>query len=533
MSKAEYDYVIVGGGSAGCVMAYRLSENPANRVLLLEAGGDGDELLIKMPRGLPKVMGNLKLIWSYLTKPEHATNDGPEFWARGKMLGGSSAVNGMMYVRGFANDYDHLAELTSPDWSWSQIEAAYRAMEDHELGVGPSRGKGGPLAVSLPTARDAFTEALIKAGESWGLKRLEDVNDPDDSPRIGYAARTIHRGQRETAKTAFLDKASRRANLTIRTNTLVDRILFEETRAIGVLATDKTTFFAKREVIVTAGALASPAILQRSGIGDAGRLSELGIPVIADLHEVGRNLFEHRGLVIQWKAKDSESQNRELKGARLLLNAIRYFLTRRGTLTAAAYELGAWFRLDGGQGPLDSQFLLAPYTFDYAAPKLKVEDHGGFNICLYPLRPSARGSVSIESADPAALPAIVPAFASDGNDIEHVIALIRKAREFVAQSPLKDLIFEETRPGSQFQTDAEIREAHRRLGFANYHASGTCRMGKDDNSVVDPRLRVRGTTGLRVADTAIFPFMLAGNTQAPAMGLAWRGADLILADNSN
>lgn len=514
-------------------MANRLSEDPARRVLLIEAGGPDIHPLIHMPKGLAKIIGNLKLIWPFMTEAEAASNDAGEYWARGRTLGGSSAINGMMYVRGQASDYEELADLSSSDWDWAHIGAAYKALEQHELGATETRGDDGPLHVTMPTDRTALTDAAIAAGVEMGYANREDVNDPADGERVGYAPRTIYRGKRESAATAFLHPVRLRPNLTLVTGMVVDRLLFEGRRVTGVCGTrhgKAVAYRASRDTILAAGALATPAILQRSGIGPAPHLESLGIDVVQDAPGVGANLREHRGIVMQWRVRDKASENRQFQGWRLFRNAARYAVRRTGPMTSAAYEIGAWFKLLPDSKRLDSQFLIAPYTFDYDSPKLRVEPFGGLNICAYMLRPASTGTVMIRSAKPTELPIISPHFATAPEDRTHMLALMRHARQYVRQSALAPYVVEETRPGSHYESNEQLAEAHRRFGYGNYHACGTCRMGKDDSAPVDPRLRVRGVDGLRVADTSIFPFMLAGNTQAPAMALAWRGADLILED---
>lgn len=528
-----FDYIIVGAGSAGCIVANRLSENPAHRVLLIEAGGADRHPFIHMPKGLAKIIGNLKLIWPFVTEAEAASHNISEYWARGRTLGGSSAINGMMYVRGQASDYDALAKQTSSDWDWAHIGAAYKSLEQHELGAAETRGDQGPLHVTMPTDRSPLTDAAIAAGIEMGYAEQRDVNDPSDDARVGYAPRTIYRGKRQSAATAFLHPIRSRANLTVVPGVVVDHLMFDGRRVVGVRGTRhgaSVEYRASRDTILTAGALATPAILQRSGIGPAGLLSDLGIDVVQDAPEVGANLREHRGIVMQWRVRDKTSENRQFRGWRVVRNAMRYALCKNGPMASAAYEIGAWFKLLPDSTRLDSQFLIAPYTFDYDSPKLRVEPFGGINICAYMLRPASTGTVLIRTASSADLPVISPHFATAAKDRSHMLALMRHAREYVRQSALAPYVIEETRPGSQYQSDDELAEAHRRFGYANYHACGTCRMGKDDNAPVDPRLRVRGVDGLRVADTSVFPFMLAGNTQAPAMALAWRGADLILED---
>lgn len=529
----SFDYIIAGAGAAGCVLANRLSADSSIRVCLIEAGPRDSHPFIAMPKGLAKVMADPKHLWAYASEAEPSTGGASETWVRGRVLGGSSSVNGMMYVRGQPADFDAIAEMTSEDWSWRHIGAAYAALESHELGAGETRGDDGPLKVSMPTLKDALSEAQIAAGEAMGWPRKADVNAPDNDQAVGYTPRTIHKGKRQSAATAFLRPVESRANLRVLTECTVDRVVFENKRAVGVEVLrdgKRQTIRCHGEVIVSGGAMASPAILERSGIGDPARLRALGIVPLHAAAEVGENLIEHRGLIVQWKLKRDLSQNKEFSGWRLLRSALRYYLAKDGPMAAAAYELGAWFRTRPGLNRPDAQMLIAPFSFDFAKNRQDVERHPGMHVVVYALRPTSRGSIHITTTDPDAAASFRPNYRASEADRAAMIGAVRVVRQWAAQAPLADLIEQETMPGPAFSTDEEILAAYDRFGTCGYHAVGSCRMGKDEGSVVDPRTRVRGVEGLRVVDTSIMPAIPAGNTQGPTMAMAWRAADLILAD---
>lgn len=530
---ASFDYIIVGSGAAGCVLAYRLSENPDLSVALIEAGPRDAHPMIAMPKGLAKVMQDPKHLWAYASKPEDSTAGNSEIWVRGRVLGGSTSVNGMMYVRGQPADFDAIAELAGDDWSWEHIGQAYKALEHHQLGAAATRGDKGPLKVSMPTLRDALSAAQVAAGVEMGWPDKRDVNEPDDDVGIGYAPRTIYKGKRQSAATAFLRPIEHRPNLTILTDCTVRRVVFDKTQAVAVEAVRQgrtEQIEARREIILCGGAMATPGILERSGIGDKKRLADLGIPVIHHSPDVGEGLIEHRGLIMQWKLKNNISQNRLFSGWRLLRSVAQYYLTGDGPMSSAAYEIGAWFKTDPKLNRPDAQMLIAPYSFDMATQRTTLEKFPGMNAVIYPLRPTSRGNIHIDTTDPDVAAMFSPNYRSTEADRASMIGAVRVMRDYAQRAPLVDMIDIETQPGPDCQSDAEILDAYDRIGTCGYHAVGSCRMGKDDQSVVDPALKVRGVGGLRIVDTSIMPVIPAGNTNGPTMAMAWRGADIILRD---
>lgn len=526
-----FDYVIVGAGAAGCVLAYRLSEDPQVSVALLEAGPSHKHPLIDMPKGLGKVLQNPKYTWPNPTEPEAGTAGEVEYWLRGKVLGGSTSVNGMMYVRGQPADFDAIAASSSDDWSWQHIGPAYAAMEAHELGADATRGAKGPLRISMPVMKTKLTEAMIAAGVALGVPRKQDVNTPDNGTGIGYAPSTIYKGRRESAATAFIDPIRDRSNLTVVTGALVDRVQFDGTRASSVLVQVNgvsETYAARRDIILAGGALSSPTILQRSGVGPAALLKQHGIAVVHDSPQVGQNLSEHRAILMQWKLREPLSQNLHFSGVRLLGVVAEYFLKKTGMMASATYEVGAWLKSKADLPRPDLQMLIAPFSFDFPSKRTKLETFHGIHTVAYPLRPTSRGEVLLRSTDPADMPVLKPNYRATEEDRRAMIDMVRVARQYADQQPLRDLIEVETYPGPAATSDDDLIAAYDKLGSCGFHAVGSCRMGADAESVVDPQLRVRGVSGLRVMDTSIFPQIPSGNTNGPTMVMAWRAADVIL-----
>jgi choline dehydrogenase-like flavoprotein len=531
-SGAEaFDYVIVGAGSAGCVLASELSKDPGCRVLLLEAGPADTSPLIHMPRGIGKLLTPPNPnIWHYsISQGKGRPN---EDWVKGRTLGGSSSVNGMVYMRGLPSEYDDWEAAGCTGWGWSDIGRCYKKMEDHELGEGPWRGVGGPLSISMQPKDHPLYEVILKAAEQAGLPRVADVNSAFEGG-MGYQARTIRKGRRWSAAKAFLEPARARANLTVRTGVQVQRLILEGSRVVGVEMRDASgtsTIRARREVILSAGAIHSPKLLQLSGIGPAALLKRLGIPVLVDAPEVGHNLLEHRCILMQVRLREG-SLNQEFGGWRLGKNLVRYLLNQSGPLTTAAHEICALVKTRPELARPDGELGIGLYSIKQDAKgNIVIDDQPGMTWVGYFTTPDSRGSVQITSRDPDAAPAIDANYLDTERDRRHSVDLVRYMRRMLAQPALTPFVVGETQPGPACQSDEDIIEAYLRHGSTGYHIAGTCRMGADERSVVDTRLRVRGVQGLRVMDTSIMPTLISGNTNGPAMAMAMRASEFIRAD---
>lgn len=530
-----FDYIIVGAGSAGCVLADRLSASGRHSVLLVEAGPRDNSFLIRMPKGFGALLQNTTHARHFRTQPADDGSIRAENWPKGMTLGGSSSVNGTLYMRGQPQDYDSWEAEGASGWGWDKIGAVFRKIEDNPLGDDGVRGVGGPLKISRFPKPSPLAEAVIAAGEAKGLPRRGDVNGLEQDG-IGYTMCTIRDGVRVSAASAFLHPAMGRANLAVRTGIFVEKVLIENGRAVGIAARDKSgpvEFRAGREVILAAGSMQSPQLLQLSGIGDPAHLAGLGIQVVSAVPGVGLNLREHWMGIVQCRLSQPVSDNFEFGGLKLLKHVLRYVFTKKGLMASSSHEVAGFIRSRAGLIRADAQIVYAPISLEQGDDaKFAFDKWHGLQIHGFQLRPESQGSVLIRSAEPAEQPEIRTNYLTHEEDRRVVLDTVRYIRALTQTKPLAQFIAAEDVPGPQAQTDEELLASIKRSGSSVFHAAGTCRMGAagDPGAVLDPRLRVRGVAGLRVVDASIMPTLVSGNSNAAVMAIGWRAADLILED---
>lgn len=533
---SEFDYIIVGAGSAGCVLAEKLSADPSKQVLLVEEGPDEGGFVVKMPKGFGKTLSSPKLAHFYATVNTRSGEGGlgQEVWARGKLLGGSSAVNGMVWNPGVAADYDRLAELAGPQWSWAEMQPHLKGLENHTMGGSDTRGSGGPVEVVTHPAPTPLAKAWIQAGAQMGLPVKEEHSIAAQEGIGMWQWNIDRRGRRVSSARAFLDRARSRPNLTVATNVRTDRVILENRRAVGIEGVrngQPVSFRARGEVILSAGALGSVRILQLSGIGDPATLEAAGVPVQVESPGVGQSMREHLLILMNYRLRNmADSQNTAYSGLNLVTNVLRHTLFGTGPLSYGSAEAAAFVRVLPESTRPDTQIMFQPYSIDTAAGRLAFEKEPGMHLYSFKLRPSSKGTVRITSADPAAPLAIDPHYLEDEEDRRAVIGAVRYIRKLMAQPALAPYVVGETEATAKFQTDEEILELYRRRGQAGFHATATVRMGMDNSAPLDGNLRLRGVEGLRVIDLSVFPEMISGNTNAPTMALGSRAAALILAE---
>ncbi len=529
--QASFDYIIVGAGSAGCVLANRLTANGRHRVLLLEAGGPDRNIWIHIPLGYGKLFSNPKVNWLYTTEPEPELNNRRVIQPRGKVMGGSSSINGLLYIRGQHEDYDHWRQLGNAGWSFNDVLPYFRRAEDQERGADDLHGVGGHLKVSDVCEPHPLCEAFIEAAQKSGFPRNDDFNGATQEG-AGYFQLTARNGRRWSTAVGYLKEAKRRGNLTVVANALAARILFSGRRAIGVEYRQggaTHTAHANAEVIVSGGAFNSPQLLQLSGLGPAKILRELGIDVIADMPGVGADLQDHLQIRMLYRCTEPITMNDVINNWRHRYAAgLRYLLSRKGLLTIGAGYAGAFLRTRPDLASPDVQFHFLIFSSDAAGATL--HPFPGFMASVCQLRPDSRGFVRIVSRDPAVPPAIQPRYLSARSDCDCVVDGMKLLRRVMDQPVMRRYIAEEHAPGEQCVSDADLLAFARQTGTTVYHPTSTCRMGSDPNAVVDERLRVRGFEGLRVIDASIMPTVVSGNTNAAAVMIGEKGADMVLED---
>jgi choline dehydrogenase len=538
-SQHEYDYAIIGAGSAGCVLANRLSANPANRVLLLEAGSADRNPLFRLPMLMGKLMHSGLYNWHYHTEPEPHLNNRKIYWPRGKALGGSSTINGMIYVRGNRHDYDRWAQLGLPGWSYEEVLPAFRKSEAHAERRDDFHGKDGELTVCRARGDNILFDVFVKAGVEAGHAANDDFNGARQEG-FGRYDFTIRNGKRWSTSRAFLYPALGRKNLTVRTGALTNRLVTSKGRVTGVEYTVKGSSEearVRKEVILSAGTVNSPQILLLSGIGPADEIEKHGLKVVHELPGVGRNMQDHVDCVLAYECPKPVSLYRDLRADRLAISILQAAFNGTGVATTFPYEGGAFLKSRPGLEAPDIQAHFMPAlekTANLHWPNPfkseTAEANHGFSIRVGPVNPESRGTITLRSPNPSDPPVIKANYLSADADRKSLIAGVEMIREVVAQKAFDDYRGQELAPGANVRTDGDLTAWLRSSALTTLHPVGTCKMGNDSLAVVDARLKVRGLEGLRIADASIMPIITSGNTNAPTIMIAERAAQFINGD---
>ena len=529
-AAATYDYVIVGGGTAGCVLANRLSADPSVSVLLIEAGGPDDWIWIRIPVGYLYCIDNPRTDWRFRTEAEPGLNGRVLNYPRGRVLGGCSSINGMIVMRGQAQDYAQWAAVAGEHWGWDAVLPLFRELEDHHAGAGALHGDGGDWRVEPQRLHWDILDAVRDAAVAAGIPASADFNTGDNSG-VGYFDVNQRRGVRVNAAEAFLRPVRERRNLQVVTGWTVDQLRFEGRRVVGVRAVvdgAERLVQARLETVLAAGSIGSPAILQRSGIGAAQRLQQLGIAVHDDRPAVGADLQDHLQLRAVFAVQGARTLNTMVRSPwRKALMGVEYALRRSGPLAMAPSQLGIFARSDAAQARANLQFHVQPLSLARFGGEL--DPYPAITMSVCNLRPSSRGAVTLRSADAHEPPHIQLGYLSTDEDRRVAVDSLRLARRIVAQAPLARYAPREVRPGAERLDEAALLQGAGEVGTSIFHPVGTCRMGRDDAAVVDPELRVRGVAGLRVADASVMPNITSGNTNTPTAMIALQAAKLMAA----
>jgi choline dehydrogenase len=530
----QFDFIIVGAGSAGCVLANRLSADGRHQVLLIEAGGKDSSLNIHIPLMVVNLLRDEKYTWPFMTEKQVHLNGKEQLWARGRVLGGSSSINGNVYVRGDPAEFDSWSSLGCQGWSWEDMLPYFKRMESYADGAPDTRGKDGPIGVTQLKNFDRLADAYLDANREAGFELVDDYND-GHYEGASYLQYSTRRGFRCSSAVGYLRPARNRPNLTIWTDTLVNRVLFEGKRAIGVECRRGGTIVrasSRKEVIVSAGPIQSPKILELSGIGNPRMLDEFGIPVLHALPGVGENMSDHPNCRLTFECAQPITINDVLqRPLSKLKEGLKFALFGKGLLSICSATAHTVMRSKPGLNQPDLKLQLQPFSGKdrYARrPQDGLDPHSGFTIGVMALRPQSRGYVHIKSANPDVHPRIDPNYLSDDRDLRTLLAGIRAVRRLVTMPTLKKLVVRETRPGPEVASEQQIVDYIRATTATTWHVVGTCKIGNDDMAVVDSELRVRGVEGLRVIDSSVFPTPPSSNTNAPTIALGEKGADHVL-----
>jgi choline dehydrogenase len=524
----EADFVVVGAGSAGCAIAARLSEDPATRVILIEAGGEDKNRWIHIPLGFGKTFADASVNWCYETEPDPGAADRRIFWPRGKVLGGSSSINGMVYIRGQAEDFDHWRQLGNTGWSFDDVLPYFKRSEHQTRGADAFHGTGGPLCVSDVPDKHPICEAFIKAATSLGFPRNDDFNGAGQDG-VGYHQTTTRNGRRCSTAVGYLHPAMSRANLRVVTNALTEKIVFDGRRATGVTFRQDgqtRTARAAAEVILCSGAVNSPQLLMLSGIGPAAHLAQHGIALVHDLSGVGQSLQDHYSAPLKYKCALPITVNDVMQSnLRKVKAGLQYYMFKNGPLAMGTSPAALFARTRPELASADIKCSMSPFSAE--RPQDGLHPWSGFTTIVYQLRPESRGKIELRSASPADPPAVYPNYLATPTDQQTIVDGLKLLRRIMAEPHMRRFIESEFQPGPATESDEQLLDYARRRGSTVFHPTSTCKMGVDAMAVVDPELRVHGTDGLRVADASVMPTVVSGNTNAATIMIGERAADMV------